>query len=104
MDFLTRYERYELDDGSIVELNRGAQATVEFTEKNRLVSLDSGEAHFTIAKDSSRPFIVTARGVAVQAVGTIFNVKINEDSVNVLVTEGRVLVDHEPPAMQNGAL
>lgn len=89
------YERYELVDGSVVELNRGAQATVEFTENNRLVSLDSGEAHFTIAKDSNRPFIVTARGVAVQAVGTVFNVQISNDSVNVLVTEGRVFVDHE---------
>ncbi len=98
------YERYELADGSVVELNRGAQATVEITEKNRFVNLESGEAHFTIAKDASRPFIVNAKGVAVQAVGTIFNVQISDDSVNVLVTEGRVLVDHEVDEETNGVI
>ncbi|MDA0347874.1 MAG: FecR domain-containing protein [Verrucomicrobia bacterium] len=92
--FALRYERHRLEDGSIVELNRGSQALVEFSKNMRQVTLESGEAHFTITKDPDRPFIVNARGVAVQAIGTIFNVQIKEDSVSVLVTEGRVAVDH----------
>ncbi len=103
-EFARGYERHPLEDGSIVELNRGAQAVVEFTKSMRRVTLDSGEAHFTIAKDPDRPFIVNARGVAVQAVGTIFNVQINQDSVNVLVTEGRVAVDHFANEMENQPL
>lgn len=87
------YERHVLEDGSIVELNRGAQVAVRFMEGKRLVDLLSGEAHFTVVKDSSRPFIVRARGAAVQAVGTVFDVSLNSEEVEVLVTEGRVLVN-----------
>ncbi len=87
------YEHHVLEDGSTVELNRGAQVSVRFTEGKRLVDLLSGEAHFTVEKDPSRPFIVRARGTVVQAVGTAFNVLLNSEEVEVLVTEGRVLVN-----------
>jgi len=91
-EFAETYERHVLEDGSVVELNRGAQALVHFTDVGRHVELVSGEAHFTIEKDAGRPFVVVAQGVAVQAVGTMFNVHIGSDSVEVLVTEGRVMV------------
>lgn len=104
-EFALRYERHVLEDGSIVELNLGSQASVDFSQELRLVMLGSGEAHFTIAKEAGRPFIVMANGVAVQSVGTIFNVQIRNDSVNVLVTEGRVRVradGFEGPVSSNG--
>jgi transmembrane sensor len=75
----------------VIELNRGAQAAVHFDARTRWVELEQGEAHFTIAKDG-RPFVVTAGGVLVQAVGTVFKVRIEEDAVDVLVTEGQVKV------------
>ena len=56
------YEHHVLEDGSKVELNRGAQALVRFTEDKRLIDLLAGEAHFTVAKDKNRPFVVRARG------------------------------------------
>lgn len=90
--FAESYERHVLEDGSVVELNRGAQAMVHFTDTGRHVELLRGEAHFTISKDAERPFVVVAQGVAVQAVGTMFNVQIGSDTVDVLVTEGRVMV------------
>ncbi len=83
------YQWHRLEDGSVVELNRGAQASVYFDGETRSVELERGEAHFTIAKDE-RPFVVTASGVLVQAVGTAFNVRIGDDAVDVLVTEGHV--------------
>ncbi|MDA0347917.1 MAG: FecR domain-containing protein [Verrucomicrobia bacterium] len=92
-EFARGYERHVLADGSTVELNLGSQASVKFDKSYRRVTLESGEAHFTIAKDVNRPFVVMANGVSVQAVGTIFNVRISEESVDVLVTEGRVRVD-----------
>jgi transmembrane sensor len=79
-----------LEDGSIIELNRGAIISVEFTADERRVRLDQGEAHFAVAKDAVRPFIVSARGVDVRAVGTAFNVRVDLAAVEVLVTEGRV--------------
>ena len=82
-----------LPDGSIVELNRGAVVTVHFAAGERRVRLEQGEAHFTVAKDSARPFIVTARGIDVRAVGTAFNVRLDAAAVEVLVTEGRVQVN-----------
>src|SRR5260370_1274200 len=57
------------------------------------VRLTRGEAHLAVAKDSSRPFIVTAGGVSVRAVGTAFNVRRVEQRVEVFVTEGKVRID-----------
>jgi transmembrane sensor len=53
----------------------------------------SGEAHFQVAKDPERPFVVAVAGVEVRAVGTAFAVQLGRKEVAVLVTEGRVAVD-----------
>jgi transmembrane sensor len=86
------YERVTLADGSMVELNANTVITVDYSPGERHVKLVAGEAHFTVAHDSTRPFIVGARGVAVRAVGTAFNVRLASAEVEVLVTEGRVAV------------
>ncbi len=86
------YQRRVLSDGSIVELNRGARVEVAFTATERRVRLIQGEASFTVAKDPARPFFVRAAGVDVRAVGTVFNVRLGEKQVEVLVTEGKVQV------------
>ena len=90
------YESRALDDGTVVELNGGAEIEVQFTAAERRVRLVRGEAHFQVAKNPLRPFVVEAGGVAVRAVGTAFNVLLGSQAVDVLVTEGRVRVD--PPA------
>lgn len=87
------YERRLLPDGSIVELNDGAAIVVDYTLAERQVELMQGEAHFTVAKNPDRPFVVRAGRVAIRAVGTAFNVRLEPDTVEVLVTEGRVRVD-----------
>ena len=86
------YERRVLDDGSVAELNRGAEIEVNYSAGERRVVLRRGEALFTVAKNPARPFIVQARGVDVRAVGTAFNVRLDVASVEVLVTEGKVEV------------
>ncbi|PAW68198.1 MAG: hypothetical protein B9S34_03070 [Opitutia bacterium Tous-C1TDCM] len=85
--------RQLLADGSWIELNGDAQVRVEFSPALRRVALVRGEAHFEVAHDAARPFVVVAGGVAVRAVGTAFAVRLAPDDVNVLVTEGRVAVD-----------
>jgi len=57
----------------------------------------SGEAHFQVVKDFSRPFVVAAGGMEVRAVGTAFVVKLGAEQVDVLVTEGRVAVEKPAP-------
>jgi transmembrane sensor len=96
-------EQRDLPDGSVVELNRGAIVTERFTAGERRVQLALGEAHFKVAKDAQRPFVVEARGVAVRAVGTAFNVRIDASSVEVLVTEGVVNVAQPTESPDNGA-
>lgn len=89
------YENRVLEDGSVVQLNAGAELAVDYRPEERRVRLIRGEAHFQVAKNKARPFIVSAGGVAVRAVGTAFNVKLDAAQVEVLVTEGRVRVN--PP-------
>ena len=79
-----------LEDGTVVDLNRGAILTTRYSPAERRVILERGEAHFAVTKNPGRPFIVQAGGVDVRAVGTAFNVRIDAAAVEVLVTEGRV--------------
>jgi len=90
---VTAPERRTLPDGSVVDLRDGTALIVDFSGPLRRVTLTSGEAHFSVAKDSTRPFVVTAAGVDVRAVGTAFSVQITPAAVAVLVTEGRIAVD-----------
>ena len=96
-------KRRVLEDGSSVEPNHGAIVTTEFSATERRATLVRGEALFTVAKDSSRPFIFRAGGVDVRAVGTAFSVRLDATAVEVLVTEGRVAVDHSTASGSNGA-
>jgi transmembrane sensor len=94
-------EHMTLADGSVVDLHAGAKIQVNFTEQERRVHLTEGEAHFTVAKNPARPFIVSADKFAVRAVGTAFSVSLDADAVSVLVTEGKVRLD-ETAATGNG--
>lgn len=98
-DILVRPAVQTLPDGTSVELNAGAAISVEYTVNRRFVRLERGEAHFVVTKDSLRPFIVSAGGVEVRAVGTAFAVKLARDVIDVLVTEGRVAVARHPPEL-----
>ena len=87
-----------LADGTVVELNDTAVIVADYTATERRVRLERGEAHFTVTKDATRPFTVMAAGVAVHAVGTAFNVRLADATVEVLVTEGQVRLQPPPPA------
>ena len=90
--YLRVNERQALADGSLVELKDGSRIDVRFTPDERRVRL-SGEAHFRVAKNPARPFIVEANGVEVRAIGTAFNVRVEAGVVEVYVTEGKVRID-----------
>jgi transmembrane sensor len=102
---LGRFERIELDDGSIVHLNTNSVIRVRMVSDHRYVILDKGEALFKVAHDTSRPFDVQAAGTTVRAVGTEFSVRVVEPGVatadgqkdvEVLVKEGRVAINPAP--------
>lgn len=82
-----------LADGSRVHLNANASVVVDYTATERRVRLVNGEALFEVAKDSARPFIVSAGHVEVRAVGTAFAVRLDSTEIDVLVTHGEVAVE-----------
>lgn len=81
-----------LVDGTLVRLSPGSVLFEEYTAKERRVRLVNGEGFFTVTKDTARPFIVEIREVTVRAVGTAFHVRLEDREVDVLVTEGTVVV------------
>lgn len=91
------YQRLALADGSVVELNDRSELRVLYSAHERRVRLVRGEAHFTVAKNRSRPFFVDTPSVAVRAVGTAFAVRLAPAQVEVLVTEGTVALHRAGP-------
>ena len=82
-----------LNDGSTIELNSRSRVRVRFSDAERDVDLIEGQALFRVAKNSLRPFIVSADGTHVRAVGTQFDVYKMDSGVTVVtVVEGRVAV------------
>lgn len=86
-------ERRTLPDGTVVELRPGSEIEVGFEAAGagpRTVTLRHGEAHFQVASNPRRPFIVSAGPARFRAVGTAFSVAIDPAAVEMIVTEGRV--------------
>jgi len=91
-------ERFALTlaDGSKVWLNASSRLRFPafFTGNSREVYL-TGEGCFEVKADPSRPFIVHTNGMAVQAVGTLFNIKSYSEESRTIATllSGKVNVD-----------
>jgi transmembrane sensor len=95
-----------LSDGTLVVLNTNSLLRVAFTDGYRLLTLERGEVNVRVARDPSRPLSVVAGDQVFQAIGTAFNVEINEDQrIELVVTEGKVRVgvqertDKAPPRL-----
>ncbi|TMU56525.1 FecR family protein [Flagellimonas algicola] len=84
----------ELSDGTIVHLNAGSSIKypINFIKNHNREVFLNGEAYFKVAKDVEHPFIVSAGEVAVEVLGTEFNVSsYEEDSeINTVLVEGSV--------------
>lgn len=81
-----------LEDGTRIALNTDSRLFVQQDATQRRVRLESGEAQFDVAKDSRRPFIVTAGNREVIALGTSFVVRHDAKGLSVTLMEGRVAV------------
>lgn len=90
---------YELTlaDGTRVWINSNAtlRFPVAFAAHERRVSV-LGEAFFEVAKDRGRPFIVEAKDLEIEALGTAFNVNSHrkDGSVKAILTEGKIRVSN----------
>jgi len=88
--------RLILPDGSRVWLNNvsSLRYPTSFDGKERVVEL-AGEAYFEVAKDVSKPFIVRSKDVAVQVLGTKFNIMAypEEGGTQTTLLDGEVRVN-----------
>ncbi|MGH8236211.1 MAG: FecR domain-containing protein [Steroidobacteraceae bacterium] len=84
-----------LQDGSSVELNAKTRIKVAFTANTRNVELIDGQALFQIARNPQRPFVVRAADRDITAVGTAFDVRVDETSLRVTLLEGKVKVSRD---------
>jgi len=81
-----------LDDGSRLDLGADSQVIVSYSKNVRSLRLTKGQAFFSVAHESLRPFIVHAGGLAVTAVGTAFDIRTAPDDTTVTVDTGRVRI------------
>ncbi len=93
----SRGETYSLKlaDGTTVYLNSASSVKfpVAFSGSERRIEI-TGEAYFKVAKNASQPFFVTVNGMAVQALGTEFNINAYSDEsvIKTTLIEGLVEV------------
>jgi transmembrane sensor len=89
-----------LDDGTRLYLNASTRVRVHYDKQFRRVSLEEGEALFEVAKRPDWPFIVTAGGREIRALGTSFVVRSDEEDLVVTLVEGKVTVTPEQEKKQ----
>lgn len=82
-----------LPDGSRVWINSDSKLSYgsRFNTRERVLNLE-GEAYFEVTQDKDRPFIVQTNEMAVQALGTSFDVKSypNETQASAVLMTGKV--------------
>ncbi|MGH8081303.1 MAG: FecR family protein [Lysobacter sp.] len=84
-----------LDDGSVITLNTDSRVSAHYRAGLRAVTLERGQALFKVAKDRTRPFVVSAGGRQVTALGTEFDVYLSKRAFEVTLLEGRVTVTRD---------
>ncbi|MGO1787149.1 MAG: FecR family protein [Sphingobacterium sp.] len=92
---------FTLKDGSEVEIFPGSSIAYDenYGQENRCLQLN-GEAEFTVALDSLRPFVVESNGYTTTALGTSFIVDARHiDEVNVKLLSGKVVVKSTPQSV-----
>ncbi|MEO0899737.1 MAG: FecR domain-containing protein [Bacteroidota bacterium] len=97
MEFMAeqKMEAIKLEDGSQINLNKGAELAYTFDEESgvRKVSL-KGDAFFDVERDEEHPFIIEARSLQIEVLGTSFYVDTRQgvEWQTVTVESGKVAV------------
>lgn len=87
----------KLADGSMIWLNSASSIyfPVTFPGKERRIEV-TGEVYVKVAKNAEKPFIASANGMEVLALGTEFNINayLDEEHINTTLVEGSVKVSN----------
>ncbi|UCS92377.1 FecR domain-containing protein [Echinicola marina] len=84
-------------DGSIITLNKDTKLSFNqsLINTNRKVNLYDGEAFFQVERNEHRPFEVNIGAAKVTVLGTSFNIKKQEEEIEVILKSGAVKVDYK---------
>ena len=88
-------ELFDLTDGSAVTLNQTSGIAYSYDKKEGVRKVElQGDAFFDVERDEEKPFIIKAREVEIEVLGTSFYVDARSDQpeVQVIVESGRVAV------------
>ena len=92
-----------LGDSSVLRLNTDSAVVVRYDANERRVTILRGEVNFEVTHELRRPFKVLAGVAEIIDRGTVFDVRLSDDSTIVTVVEGRVTVEPAAPAEQRPA-
>lgn len=84
--------RFILPDRSIAELSTASAISLNFASGQRRVILQEGEAFFTVAPETGRPFVVDCGELTSKALGTQFSVGTHDGNIAVSVAQHTVRV------------
>jgi transmembrane sensor len=79
-----------LADGSVLHMNTNTEVEVTYDKSGRRVQMHAGQAFFIVVHEDARQFQVTAGQADIVAVGTQFDVRLDDGSTVVTVVDGRV--------------
>jgi len=85
-------KKISLPDGSTVSLSEQTRIRIEpdYNKGGRKVILTAGEAYFEVSHQERLPFMVDMDGASITDIGTSFTVQKTKDSINVIVSTGKV--------------
>lgn len=87
-----------LPDGSRIAMNGATRIALD-RQSNRFARLDEGEAVFTIRHDPAHSFELETAGATLRDLGTIFNVRQDNDKLEVSVAQGSVQFNPKAEAL-----
>ena len=82
----------QLTDGSSIVLDTDTDVVVRFSARTRRVDLLRGQAQFSVHGNREWPFVVHAGRGTVTAVGTEFQIRLNDASTDVALLHGKLAI------------
>jgi transmembrane sensor len=95
-----------LTDGSSILLDTDSEVVVRYSDRTRRVDLLRGQAQFSVHGNHAWPFVVHAGAGTVTAVGTHFQVRLDDQDTDVALLEGKLAIATQTPdgGMQDASL
>jgi transmembrane sensor len=106
LQFETRHgeqRTWRLADNTMLHLNTDSAVTIRYAKTERLAMLSSGQAYFEVAHEPDRAFRVFAGAAEVIAIGTKFDVRLEDHATVVTMVEGRIAVGPSSMSDSRGA-